>query len=46
MNWKKIRKSFFPDKDPLWYQSATIYEVHVRAFHDSDPDGPWGIFAG
>jgi hypothetical protein len=23
-----------PD-DPLWYKDAIIYEVHVRAFHDS-----------
>ncbi|MDP8961621.1 MAG: maltose alpha-D-glucosyltransferase [Actinomycetota bacterium] len=25
--------------DPLWYQDAITYEVHVRAFHDSDGDG-------
>ena len=25
--------------DPDWYQDAVIYEVHVRAFHDSDGDG-------
>src|SRR6478752_7442617 len=25
--------------DPLWYKDAVIYEVHVRAFHDSDGDG-------
>ena len=25
--------------DPLWYKDAIIYEVHVRAFHDSDGDG-------
>src|SRR5919201_722375 len=24
---------------PLWYKDAIIYEVHVRAFHDSDGDG-------
>ena len=24
---------------PLWYKDAVIYEVHVRAFHDSDGDG-------
>ena len=25
--------------DPLWYQNAIIYEVHVRAFKDSNADG-------
>jgi maltose alpha-D-glucosyltransferase / alpha-amylase len=25
--------------DPLWYKDAIIYEVHVRAFADSDGDG-------
>src|SRR5262249_19953446 len=25
--------------DPLWYKDALIYELHVRAFHDSDGDG-------
>ncbi len=25
--------------DALWYKDAVIYEVHVRAFHDSDGDG-------
>ena len=24
---------------PRWYQSAAIYELHVRAFHDSNADG-------
>jgi len=27
------------DNDPLWYQNAIIYELHVRTFHDSDGDG-------
>src|SRR5262249_13651478 len=27
------------DNDPLWYQDAVIYELHVRTFHDSDRDG-------
>ncbi|HEX5399140.1 MAG TPA: maltose alpha-D-glucosyltransferase [Verrucomicrobiae bacterium] len=26
-------------KDPLWYKSGVIYELHVRAFHDSDGNG-------
>jgi maltose alpha-D-glucosyltransferase/alpha-amylase len=25
--------------DPLWYKDAIIYEVHVRAFQDSNSDG-------
>jgi maltose alpha-D-glucosyltransferase/alpha-amylase len=25
--------------DPLWYKDAIIYEVHVRAFYDSNRDG-------
>jgi maltose alpha-D-glucosyltransferase / alpha-amylase len=25
--------------DPLWYKDAVIYEVHVRAFQDSNEDG-------
>src|SRR3954469_18697633 len=28
-----------PDNDPLWYKDAIIYELHVRAFQDSDGDG-------
>src|SRR5437773_9648020 len=31
--------------DPLWYKDAIIYEVHVRAFHDSVGDGV-GDFRG
>jgi maltose alpha-D-glucosyltransferase/alpha-amylase len=25
--------------DPLWYKDAIIYELHVRAFNDSNGDG-------
>jgi len=25
--------------NPLWYKDAIIYELHVRAFYDSDSDG-------
>ncbi|MDQ3266269.1 MAG: maltose alpha-D-glucosyltransferase [Myxococcota bacterium] len=25
--------------DPLWYKRAVIYEVHLRAFYDSNADG-------
>ena len=31
--------------DPLWYKDAIIYEIHVRAFMDSNNDGI-GDFAG
>lgn len=31
--------------DPLWYKDAVIYELHVRAFADSNNDGI-GDFAG
>ncbi|HEV2359803.1 MAG TPA: maltose alpha-D-glucosyltransferase [bacterium] len=31
--------------DPLWYKNAVVYEVHVRAFADSNGDGV-GDFAG
>ena len=34
-----------PDSDPLWYKDAIIYEVHARAFFDSDEDG-MGDFRG
>jgi maltose alpha-D-glucosyltransferase/alpha-amylase len=36
----------FPlEDDPYWYKDAIIYEVHVRAFYDSNGDGI-GDFAG
>ena len=25
--------------DPLWYQDAVIYELHIKAFYDSNGDG-------
>jgi len=34
-----------PSADPLWYKDAVIYEVHVRAFFDSNDDGV-GDFTG
>ncbi|MBJ6765615.1 maltose alpha-D-glucosyltransferase [Myxococcaceae bacterium JPH2] len=27
------------DLDPLWYKKALIYELHIRAFYDSNGDG-------
>jgi maltose alpha-D-glucosyltransferase / alpha-amylase len=34
-----------PEKIPMWYKGGIIYEVHVRAFQDSDGDGT-GDFRG
>ena len=34
-----------PSSDPLWYKDAIVYEVHVRAFSDSNGDGT-GDFRG
>jgi maltose alpha-D-glucosyltransferase/alpha-amylase len=31
--------------DPLWYMDAIIYQLHVKAFHDSNGDG-MGDFKG
>ena len=28
-----------PERGPLWFKDAVIYQLHVRAFHDSDADG-------
>jgi len=33
------------DRDPFWYKTGVIYEVHVRAFFDTDADGT-GDFPG
>ncbi|MBI5383150.1 MAG: maltose alpha-D-glucosyltransferase [Verrucomicrobia bacterium] len=33
------------EKNPQWYKSGVIYEVHLRAFHDSNADGT-GDFRG
>jgi maltose alpha-D-glucosyltransferase / alpha-amylase len=38
-------ETFRSDDDPLWYKDALIYELHVRAFNDSDADGS-GDFRG
>src|SRR4030042_3501363 len=38
METKKKNRQFFKE-DPLWYKDAIIYELHVRAFYDSDEDG-------
>ena len=31
--------SFILEDDPQWYKDAIIYELHVRAFYDSNADG-------
>jgi maltose alpha-D-glucosyltransferase/alpha-amylase len=34
------RKAYYwQDDDPLWYKDAVVYEVHVRAFYDTNADG-------
>ena len=37
--------AYRPPDDPLWYKDAIFYEVHVRAFCDSNGDGT-GDFRG
>src|SRR5690606_5195993 len=32
-------ESLPPPPDPHWYKDAVIYELHVRAFADSNADG-------
>ncbi len=38
-------EGFLLEDDPLWYKDAIVYELHVRAFFDSNDDGI-GDFAG
>jgi maltose alpha-D-glucosyltransferase/alpha-amylase len=33
------------DEDPYWFRDAVFYQLHVKAFHDSDADGS-GDFKG
>jgi hypothetical protein len=48
---RRTNSTFFSSRarqvfhDPVWYKSGVIYEVHVRAFYDSDADGT-GDFRG
>mgnify|MGYP000120724635 CR=1 FL=1 len=42
---KRKKESFWLEEDPLWYKDAIVYELHVRAFYDSNGDGV-GDFAG
>ncbi len=41
----RVRNNAMSGSDPLWFKDAIIYELHVRAFHDSDGDGA-GEFRG
>jgi len=36
---RRSYKSWQLTDEPLWYRDAMIYELHVRAFADSDDDG-------
>jgi maltose alpha-D-glucosyltransferase / alpha-amylase len=42
---RRSLEAFQLEDDPLWYKDAIIYELHVRAFNDSDGDGS-GDFKG
>lgn len=42
---RKTQKEPMLPRDPFWYKDAVIYELHVRAFFDSNGDGV-GDFAG
>src|SRR2546426_7754118 len=42
---REITEGFTLEDDPLWYKDAIIYELHVRAFYDSNDYG-LGDFAG
>src|SRR5881296_3354313 len=41
----ELPEGFTLEDDPFWYKDAIIYEVHVRAFYDSNEDGI-GDFTG
>jgi maltose alpha-D-glucosyltransferase/alpha-amylase len=36
---RKIEEIIGLEDEPLWYKDAVIYELHVRAFRDSNADG-------
>jgi maltose alpha-D-glucosyltransferase/alpha-amylase len=42
---QKIQAPIHSGNDPLWYKDAVIYQVHVKAFFDSNNDGV-GDFPG
>ncbi|BAW80129.1 trehalose synthase/amylase TreS [Candidatus Nitrosoglobus terrae] len=41
----QLEETFVWPDDPLWYKDAIIYQLHVRAFFDSNNDGT-GDFRG
>src|SRR3954451_12763737 len=36
---RRNTSDFALEEDSLWYKDAILYELHVRAFRDSDGDG-------
>jgi maltose alpha-D-glucosyltransferase/alpha-amylase len=36
---RRIFEKYFLPEDPSWYRDAILYELHVRAFADSNDDG-------
>ena len=32
-------KEVYSEGDPLWYKDAIIYELHVKAFYDTNGNG-------
>ncbi len=38
-NRKVLKKQSALSADPLWYKDATIYQLHVKSFADSNEDG-------
>jgi len=37
LGWvEEATTTFALEEDPLWYKDAILYELHVRAFHDSE----------
>ena len=34
-----LAPNFNPQTDPLWYKDAIIYQLHIKAFFDSNNDG-------
>ncbi len=36
---KRVNKHPFCEDGSLWYKDAIVYELHIRAFSDSDADG-------
>lgn len=39
MSDRQKKSRIFLENDPLWYQDAIVYQLHVRSFFDSNEDG-------